>query len=114
MYSNGCLAYADQPFRIQPGRTPNHLAGLLQALAGVTPFVSLPFASFLLTSLSDIPFGATLVLVTARYEHSLQDTLLRLRQYRRNILLYKAGGEPPAALPGIHAVHLPFTEPEGG
>ena len=114
LYSNGCLAHADQPFRIQPGRTPNHLAALLQALAGVTPFVSLPFATFLLTSLSDIPFGATLVLVTARYDPSLQDTLLRLRQYRRNILLYKAGGEPPETLPGIRAVHLPFMEPENG
>jgi len=54
------------------------------------------------------------VLVTARYDPSLQDTLMRLRQYRRNILLYKAGGEPPEALPGIRAVHLPFTEPEDG
>ncbi len=114
LYSNGCLAHADQPFHIQPGRTPHHLAALLQALAGVTPYVAAPFAGFLLSALGEMPFGATLVLVTARFDASLQDTLLRLRHYRRNILLYKAGGEPPAETPGLRAIHLPFEEPAHG
>jgi uncharacterized protein (DUF58 family) len=114
LYANGCLAHADQPFRIQPGRTQQHLAALLQALAGVTPYVTQPFENFLLRSLSDIPYGATLVLITALLGEPLQDTLLRMRRYRRNILLYKAGGDPPRALPGIRALHLPFNEAPGG
>jgi len=110
LYANGCLAHADQPFRIPPGRTQQHLAHLLQALAGVTPFVTQSFENFLLRSLAEMPFGATLVLVTALMGQPLEDTLLRLRQYRRNIILYKAGGDAPTPLPGIRVLHLPFGE----
>ncbi|MBE0699488.1 MAG: DUF58 domain-containing protein, partial [Anaerolineaceae bacterium] len=63
LFSNGCLAHADQPFRLQPGRSPDQLAVLLQALAGVTPYVTAGFETFLHRSLTDIPFGSTLVLV---------------------------------------------------
>lgn len=108
LYANGCLAHADQPFRIQPGRTQHHLAALLQALAGVTPYVAQPFEDFLLQSMGNLPFGSTLLLVTALLGDPLRETLLRLRQYRRNIVLYKAGGGPPASLPGVQMLHLPF------
>jgi uncharacterized protein (DUF58 family) len=114
LYANGCLAHADQPFRISPGRTHYHLAHLLQALAGVTPYVTHSFENFLLRSLAEIPFGATLVLVTALFDPPLQDTLLRLRQYRRNIILYKVGGAAPVHLPGIRVLHLPYGEADHG
>lgn len=110
LYANGCLAHADQPFRISPGRTPAHLALLLQALAGVTPYITGPFDRFLLHTLSEIPFGATLVLVTALLPESFQDSLVRLQRYRRHILLYKVGGEVPPDLPGVQCIHLPYSE----
>jgi uncharacterized protein (DUF58 family) len=113
LYSNGCLAHADQPFRIPPGRTPAHLAVLLQALAGVTPYVTGSFEKFLLRTLSDIPFGATLVLVTALLPEAFQDTLIRLQRYRRQITLYKVGGELPPDLPGVQTVYLPYQESAG-
>lgn len=110
LFANGCLAQADQPFRIQPGRTPQHLAALLQALAGVTPIVLRPFEDFLLESLSEMPFGATILLVTARVTPALQDALLRLARYRRRIILYKVGGEAPDELPGIRCLHVTLEE----
>jgi uncharacterized protein (DUF58 family) len=110
LYSNGCLAHADQPFRIPPGRTPAHLAALLQALAGATPYVSSTFEKFLLRAQAEIPYGASLVILTAMLPLSLQDVLLRLRRYRPSIRLYLAGPEPPPNLPGIGCLHLPFVE----
>ncbi len=110
LFSNGCLAHADQPFRIRPGRSPNQLALLLQALAGVTPFVIAPFENFLVRSMSDIPFGATILVVTALLPETLQDTLLRLRRYRAHINLISLEKEPPPDLPGIHTIHMPFDE----
>lgn len=112
LYANGCLAHADQPFRIQPGRSPNQLAVLLQALAGVTPFVTATFDRFLLRSMAEIPFGSTLVLVTARVSIPLQDTLLRLRRYRQHITLITLQETPPPDLPGIRLIHLPFVKAE--
>jgi uncharacterized protein (DUF58 family) len=112
LFANGCLAHSDQPFRILPGRSPDQLAVLLQALAGVIPFVTARFEIFLLHSMTEIPFGATLVLVTARVSEALQDTLLRLRRYRQHITLLTLQKEPPPALPGIHILHLPFIAPD--
>jgi hypothetical protein len=63
LVSNGCLAHADQPFHIPPGRSPRQLATLLQALAEVTPFITAPFEKYLLKSAPSIPYGATLILV---------------------------------------------------
>jgi uncharacterized protein (DUF58 family) len=112
LYANGCLAHADQPFRIQPGRSPHQLATLLGALAGVTPYVTAPFESFLVRSMSEIPFGATLIVATALVPESLQDTLMRLRRYRPHITLVSLERTPPPNLPGIRTIHLPFEEKE--
>jgi uncharacterized protein (DUF58 family) len=112
LFSNGCLAHADQPFRIQPGRSPKQLAVLLQALAGVTPFASAAFETFLIRSMADIPFGSTLVLVTARVPVTLQDTLLRLRRYRQHITIITLQEAAPPDLPGIRLIHLPFHPAE--
>jgi uncharacterized protein (DUF58 family) len=108
LFANGCLAHADQPFRIRPGRSPNQLANLLQALAGVTPYVTAPFETFLIRSMTDIPFGATILVVTAQLPESLQDTLIRLRRYRAHITLVSLEKTPPPELPGINIIHLPF------
>ena len=58
LISNGTLANSDQPFRISPGRSQQHLAHILQALAGVTPLVSAPFERFLLREVPRVPFGS--------------------------------------------------------
>jgi uncharacterized protein (DUF58 family) len=113
LFSNGSLAHADQPFRILPGRSPNQLALLLSALAGVTPYVNAQFETFLTRSMSQIPFGATLVVLTALVPESLQATLLRLRRYRPQITLVSIAENPPPELPGIRAIHLPFTDRSG-
>lgn len=110
LFSNGSLAHADQPFRIRPGRSPNQLAALLTALAGVTPFVTAGFETFLIRSMAEIPLGATLVIVTALVPESLQDTLLRLRRYRSSITLVSLEAAAPPELPGIRSIHLPFEE----
>jgi uncharacterized protein (DUF58 family) len=114
LFSNGCLAHADQPFRIQPGRSANQLTVLLQALAGVTPFISAAFETFLIRSMSDIPFGSSLILVTAHVPETLQNTLLRLRRYRQHITLITLQETPPPDLPGIRLVHLPYHSIKAG
>lgn len=112
LFSNGCLAHADQPFRIQPGKSRKQLTILLSALAGVTPYVTTPFETFLVRSMAAIPFGATLVIISALFPESLQDTLLRLRRYRPNTALISLAVDAPPELPGIRVIHLPFLKNE--
>jgi uncharacterized protein (DUF58 family) len=110
LISNGCLAHADRPFRLPPGRSPRQLAHLLQALAEVSAFMTAPFERYLLKAAPDIPYGATLVLITALVSPELVDTLFRLKKFRRNMMLISLEENAPPAIPGIRLIHLPFKE----
>ncbi|HPH96572.1 MAG TPA: DUF58 domain-containing protein [Anaerolineaceae bacterium] len=114
LISNSCLAHSDQPFNVAPGRSPRQLAHLLETLAGVTAFTSAPFESFLLKAMPRVPYGSTLVLVTALCGPELQETLVRLRRYRLHTTLISLAEETPPDIPGVRAVHLPYrwNQPE--
>jgi hypothetical protein len=109
LISNCYLAHADHPFNILPGRSRDQLAYLLQALAAVTPYSSTSFEAFLVRSLPSLPYGATLVLVTAVVTPALVETLLRLRRYRANTTLISLDLASPPDIPGVRNVHMPFN-----
>lgn len=109
--SNGCLANSDQPFRIPPGRSPQQMAHLLQALAGVTPVVMGSFDRFLVRELPRVPYGATLVVITAVIYPALRETLLRVKKHERRIILISIADEKPQIIEGIEIVHFPAAVP---
>lgn len=110
MISNGCLANSDQPFRIPPGRSAQQLAHLLSALAGVTPVVVAPFDRFLLREIPRVPYGASLVILTAVVTPELAETLIRLKRHERKMTLVSLAEIAPPLIDGVNCVHLPFTE----
>src|SRR4030042_5247715 len=112
LVANGCLAHADQPFRIPPGRSPQQLSILLQALAGVTSVVTSNFDRFLLREVPRIQYGATLMILTSITTTELASTLLQLKRHERRITLYSVGEETPPDIPGIQTIHQPFTAVE--
>jgi len=109
LVSNGCLAHADQPFRVPPGRSPQQLARLLTTLASVTPFVTGPFDRFLLAEAPRLPYGASLLVVTGLVTPALAETMLRLRQHSRRLTLMSFARESPPSIPGVTCYHLPFN-----
>jgi uncharacterized protein (DUF58 family) len=109
LIANGCLAHADQPFRIPPGRSPKQLASLLEALAGVTPVVTNPFDSFLIKEIPRVSYGATLMIVTGVTNPELFEALVQLKQRGRHITLLSFAKQPPQVVPGIRTLHLPFV-----
>jgi len=108
MISNSSLAHADQPFRIEPGRSREQLVHLLTALASVTPFVTGTFDRFLLAEAPRVPFGASLLIVTALVDDGLIQALLRLRQSNRHVTLLSFAESAPPELPGIQVYHRPY------
>jgi len=108
LIANGCLAHADQPFRIPPGRSPQQLASLLQALAGVTSVVTGSFDRFLLSEIPRIQYGATLIILTAITTPEIAGTVLQLKQHERRITLYSIGNDEPPEIPGVRVIHNPF------
>jgi uncharacterized protein (DUF58 family) len=109
LISNGCLAHADQPFRIPPGRSQQQLAHLLEALAGVTSVVTSPFERFLLREVPRIPYGSSLIVLTAVTTPELSETLIQIMRHERKITLFSVGLELPQVIPGIQLIHRPFT-----
>jgi uncharacterized protein (DUF58 family) len=110
LISNGCLAHADQPFRIPPGRSPNQLARLLEALAGVTPLATAPFEKFLIKEVPRVPYGATLLIVTGVTPLELAESLIQLKHHGRHITLLSFADSPPPEVQGIRVIHKPYKE----
>lgn len=110
LISNGSVAHSDQPFKVPPGKTREQLGTLLQTLAAATNFVTAPFENYLLRSMSSIPIGSALVIITALNSLILSETLMRMKRYRMNISLISLDPVSPTVLPGIKIVHLPFEE----
>jgi uncharacterized protein (DUF58 family) len=108
LISNSCLAHSDQPFIIQPSHARQQLPHLLEALARVTLFVTTPFETFLARTLPRLPFGASLVIVSALVTPNLCETLLRIKRYRSNTTLITLDPAPPPKLPGINIIHMPY------
>lgn len=108
LIANGVLPGSDQPLRLLPGRSPGQLVRILELLAAVTPFASAPIEDLLLRESPRLPWGATLLVVTAIAHETLLATLLDLRRAGRKVVLFTLAEEPPQAqLPGITVYHLP-------
>jgi uncharacterized protein (DUF58 family) len=106
LLSDGGMRRSDQPYSLAPGRSPQQLGWLLQALAGVVPISTLGFEKYLLRAMPSLPYGATLVVISAIHSQLLSETLLRLKHYRGSITLLSLDEKTPASIPGIRVIRL--------
>ncbi|MEA3377041.1 MAG: DUF58 domain-containing protein [Chloroflexota bacterium] len=107
LVANGCLMRSDQPPRVPPGRSPDQLAAILEMLAGVTPFATASIERVLRRESPRLPWGATLVVVTAIVTDPLAETLINLRKAGRRLALVSLEEDPPPFLEGVVTYHLP-------
>ncbi|WP_299024507.1 DUF58 domain-containing protein [uncultured Thermanaerothrix sp.] len=106
---NGGVTSSDQFMQVQPGRTMDHLAMLLQALAGVTPLITHPFERFLVHTASHVSMGATLVILTALVNPPLLEAITLIQRYRHHLVLVALSETPPPSLPRVKVIHLPVA-----
>jgi uncharacterized protein (DUF58 family) len=111
LVANGCLARSDQPARVPPGRSPEQLAAILEMLAGVTCFPIASVERVLRRESPRLPWGATLVVVTAIVTDLLAEALVNLRDAGRQLALISLEEVPPPPLQGIVTYHLPSSFP---
>jgi uncharacterized protein (DUF58 family) len=108
LIANGFLPGSDQTIRLLPGRSPKQLMHILELLAAVTPLFAQPIEELLLREAPQLPWGATMVVVTALVHDELLATLSDLAQAGRQIVLFTLAKEPPVReVPGILVYHLP-------
>jgi hypothetical protein len=96
---------------VLPGRSPGQLAAILGALAYVTSFATSSIHEMLRRESPRLPWGATLVVVTAIVTDDLAATILRLRDAGRQMALVSLAEEPPPHLERVATFHLPSATP---
>jgi uncharacterized protein (DUF58 family) len=108
LIANGYLPGSDQPIRLLPGRSPDQLVRIMELLAAVTPFATRPIEELIWRESPRLPWGATLLIVTAIAHDDLLAALLDLSQAGRQVVLFTLAEQPPTRqLPGILVYHLP-------
>jgi uncharacterized protein (DUF58 family) len=113
LMANGSIPHSDQPIKVLPSRRPDQLARMLEALAAVTSFTTSTIESLLMAQSSRLPWGATLVVITAIVTEDLLAALVRLHGVGRRLVLVSLEDEPSRrySLPsGIRIFHLPASE----
>ena len=112
LYANGSVPKSDQPIRVPPGRAPEQLMHVLEALAAVTEFATGSIELLMQRESPRLPWAATLVLVTAVLTEEMLVGLMRLKEAGRRIaLLYLGEDAPSFRLDGIAYFHLPGSMP---
>ena len=111
LVANGSMPLSDQPIRVPAGRSPGQLAAILEALAAVTSFATLSIQQLLRRESPRLPWGATLVVVTAIVTDELAAEILCLRDAGRRMALISLAEESPPRLDGVTIYHLPSSAP---
>jgi uncharacterized protein (DUF58 family) len=108
LIANGFLPESDQPLRVLPGRSPNQLLHILELLAAVTPFATRPIEELILREAPRLPWGATLLVVSAVAHDGLLAVLAELAAAGRRVVLFTLAARPPErGLAGVTIYHLP-------
>ncbi len=98
---------SDQAMRLLPGRSPHQLTRILEMLAAVELPIR-PIETQLLREAPALPWGATLVVVTAIAHAALLEALRELAHARRKVVLFTLAETPPQEhMPGVQIYHLP-------
>lgn len=106
--ANGFLPGSDQPLRLLPGRSPEQIVRVMELLAAVTAFATEPIEDLLLREARRLPWGATLLVVTAIAHDGLIASLAELQHAGRKVVLFTLAERPPEQqIPGMLVYHLP-------
>jgi uncharacterized protein (DUF58 family) len=94
------------PLRVAPGSGRHQRRALLEALAGVTPFVTRPVERLVGGALRSAPPGAALAVVTAVVTPQLVGALSRAAHSGRAVTLVRLDTHGPAVPRGIREIAL--------
>jgi uncharacterized protein (DUF58 family) len=110
--ANGAIPGSDQPIRVPPGRSPDQLVRVLEALAAVSEFATGSIELILERESRRLPVAATLLLVTAVLTDEIVASLLRLKEAGRRVAVILLSAEPPPQEDlGLRIYHVPPDRP---
>lgn len=106
-YANGAPAEDEHLVRLPPGRSPDQLGQIMEALARLTAYSVLPGARLLRLITPELHPGATIVFIGAVAAEPIRAALLRLRELGFRVVWIFCGASPPPAVPGVQTHWVP-------
>lgn len=111
LIANGSVPNSDQPIKVLPGRAPDQLTHILEALAAVTSFATSDIDQLLKASSPNLAWGATFVVITAIVTDKLLSEMVRLQDAGRRLVLVSTDPNFTSDGPtGITVYHIPSVQ----
>jgi uncharacterized protein (DUF58 family) len=112
LHVNQLTVFSKGPVRVPHSQHADQLLHILEALAQLHQAESLPISRFVRQEASNLPWGSTLLVISAQPGDDLLATLLDLKRVGRSAALIKVGGTPPKISGDNLAVyHIPDKMP---
>jgi uncharacterized protein (DUF58 family) len=92
--------------RLPPNRHPEQLKRILEALAMIKPVYTTPIAEVLLQESRNLPWGSTMVVITAAPTEPLLSALFRMKKVGRKVVLIIIGEHVAISSNGITTYHV--------
>ena len=93
LYVNQVTRFSQGLLKVLPSQHPDQLLHILQALAQLHQVETIPAARYIRQEAPSLPWGSTLVVISAQPSDDLLATLLDLKRVGRSVALIKVGGE---------------------
>ncbi len=100
LYVNQVTRFSQGMVRVPHSQHPDQLPRILEVLAQLHQVETVPMARFIQQEARRLPWGSTLVVVSAQPLDELLATLLDLKRVGRSVALVKVGGEKPEVSSG--------------
>ncbi|NLS78043.1 MAG: DUF58 domain-containing protein [Chloroflexi bacterium] len=106
LYTNGGIGSSSKVARVAASRHPAQGAALLEILARLDPFRQMPIGTLLYREMATLPFGATVVVITALPGPEVYRALLTIRDMGHPVALLTVGEKPVPPQGNLTIHHL--------
>ena len=106
LYVNQNNTDSPELIRLPPSRHPEQLKHILEALAAINPMYTTPIAEMLVKESRNLPWGSTMVVITAAPTEHLLSALFRMKRVGRKVVLITIGNGEAMSSNGITTYHV--------
>jgi uncharacterized protein (DUF58 family) len=105
LYVNQITRFSQGMLKVPHSQHPDQMLHILEALAQLHQVETIPAARYIRQEAPGLPWGSTLLVISAQPGDDLLATLLDLKRAGRSVALVKVGGDMPEAGAGNLAVY---------
>ena len=106
LYINKNSPGTTEMIHIPPSRHPEQLKHILEALAMIQPIEIMPIARMLVTESRSLPWGSTMVVITASPNEPLLATLYQMKRVGRKVVLITIGSQDGISSEGLTTYNI--------